>query len=43
MFHSLSSARLPSADEALRGRDTLPFPVPERHEVLGNQIGRAHV
>lgn len=38
MFHSLSSARLPSADEALRGRDTLPFPVPERHEVLGNPL-----
>jgi peptide-methionine (S)-S-oxide reductase len=32
-----SKPRLPSADEALQGRDT-PMPVPARHEVLGNPL-----
>jgi peptide-methionine (S)-S-oxide reductase len=31
-------SHLPTPDEALRGRDELPFSVPERHEVLGNPL-----
>ncbi|WP_406285776.1 peptide-methionine (S)-S-oxide reductase MsrA [Embleya sp. NBC_00896] len=30
--------RLPTRDEALKGRDTRPFDVPELHRVLGNRL-----
>jgi peptide-methionine (S)-S-oxide reductase len=41
LFDSLfqrKPANLPTADEALKGRDHVPFQVPETHEVLGTRM-----
>jgi peptide-methionine (S)-S-oxide reductase len=37
-FFDRSKNRLPGPDGALPGRDAPAFPVPDRHEVLGNQL-----
>lgn len=36
--HTSFTARIPTAAEALPGRSAPPFPVPERHEVLGTPL-----
>ena len=38
MLFSRSESRIPSAEEALPGRDRRIFAVPERHTVLGNPL-----
>lgn len=38
MLFSRAKAQMPSVDQALPGRDHSPFPVPERHAVLGTPL-----
>ena len=38
MLFSRAKSQMPTPDEALPGRDTSPFPIPERHVVLGNPL-----
>ncbi|PRY58141.1 peptide-methionine (S)-S-oxide reductase [Knoellia remsis] len=38
MFGSRAKTTMPTAEEALRGRDTRPFTVPTTHEVLGTPL-----
>jgi len=38
MLFNRFKRQIPAPDEALPGRDTRPFPVPERHAVLGNPV-----
>src|SRR6476469_9044778 len=38
LFGSSTKTRMITADEALRGRATTPYPVPETHAVLGTPL-----
>jgi len=38
VLFSRAKSQMPTPDEALPGRDTSPFPIPERHVVLGNPL-----